>query len=103
MNQDTLIDTGMERISRSFSLPVVYLDMKKVKRGHYAGRFFVITPDASVEPEFVITERYARKLEETIMKDPAYYLWTHNRWKFKKEPPKDDHLRTVKEKETING
>lgn len=90
LNQDTLIDTGMERIARSFGLPIVYLDMKKVKRGHYVGRFFVITPDASVEPEFAVTERYAHKLEETVMKEPAYYLWTHDRWKYKKEPPKDN-------------
>ena len=24
-------------------------------------------------------------LEETIRKEPAYYLWTHNRWKRTKE------------------
>lgn len=85
LNQDTLIETGMERIARSFGLPIVYLDMKKVKRGHYEGRFFVITPDASIEAPYDVTERYARKLEETVKKDPAYYLWTHNRWKYKKE------------------
>lgn len=87
LNQDTLIETGMERIARSFGLPIVYLDMKKVKRGHYAGRYFVISPDASGEPQYAITERYARKLEETVKRDPAYYLWTHNRWKFSKQNP----------------
>jgi len=62
----------------------VYLDITKVKRGHYVGRFFVITPDASLEPDFVIMERYIRKLEETVLREPAYYLWSHNRWKFKR-------------------
>ena len=90
LNQDTLMETGMERIAHSFGLPVVYLDMKKVKRGHYVGRFFVITPDASQEPQFMVTERYTRRLEETVKEDPAYYLWTHNRWKFKKEPKEDE-------------
>jgi KDO2-lipid IV(A) lauroyltransferase len=85
LNQDTLIETGMERIARSMALPVVYLDIKKVKRGRYVGRFFVLTPDASVEPKYVVTERYARKLESTILNDPAYYLWTHDRWKFQRE------------------
>ena len=85
LNQDTLIETGMERIARSFGIPVVYLDMKKVKRGHYKGRFCVLTPDASEEPLFAVTEKYARKLEETVTREPAYYLWSHNRWKFKKE------------------
>lgn len=86
LNQETLIESGMERIARSFKLPVVYLDMKKVKRGHYVGRFFVITADASQEPPFAVTERYARKLEETVTRDPAYYLWSHNRWRFAREP-----------------
>ncbi len=85
LNQDTLIDTGMEKIARSLALPVVYIDLKKVKRGHYSGRFFVITPDASIEPQYAVTERYTRKMENTILNDPAYYLWTHDRWKFMKE------------------
>ncbi len=85
LNQDTLIETGLERIARSMALPVVYLDMKKVKRGRYVGRFFVITPDASIEPKYAVTERYARKLESTILNEPAYYLWTHDRWKYPRE------------------
>jgi KDO2-lipid IV(A) lauroyltransferase len=75
----------MERIAKSLALPVVYLDIKKVKRGRYVSRFFVITPDASVEPKYAVTERYARKLESTILNEPAYYLWSHDRWKYPKE------------------
>ena len=32
-------------------------------------------------PEHEITKRFFAMLEETIRKEPAYYLWTHNRWK----------------------
>jgi|AGTN01.1.fsa_nt_gi Lauroyl/myristoyl acyltransferase len=85
LHQDTLVQTGMEKIARHLGLSVVYLDITKVKRGYYVGRFSVITPDASKEPEFAVMERYMRKLEETILKEPAYYLWSHNRWKFKKK------------------
>lgn len=84
LNQDTLVQTGMEKIARHLGCAVVYLDIKKVKRGHYMGKFFVISPDASQESDFVIMERYMRKLEETILRAPAYYLWSHNRWKFQK-------------------
>ncbi|MCE5205903.1 MAG: lysophospholipid acyltransferase family protein [Porphyromonadaceae bacterium] len=88
LNQDTLVQTGMEKIARRVGCAVVYLDIIKVKRGHYVGKFFVISPDASQEPDFVIMERYMRKLEETILRDPGCYLWSHNRWKFKrKESP----------------
>ncbi len=84
MNQDTPIQIGMERIARKLSCSIVYLDVKKVKRGFYVGKFHVITTDASEEPELMVMKRYMRKLEETIMREPAYYLWSHNRWKFKK-------------------
>lgn len=90
MNQDTVVQTGMERIAKLLGLSIVYLDITKVKRGHYVGKFFVITPDASNEPEFEIMERYINKLEDTIKKDPAYYLWSHNRWKFKKESVEEE-------------
>lgn len=86
LNQETLVQTGMERIAKQLAFSVVYLDMEKVKRGHYVGKFFVITPDASQEPEFTVMERYMRKLEETVLHEPAYYLWSHNRWKFTREP-----------------
>jgi len=88
LNQDTLVQTGMEKIARHLGMSVVYLDITKVKRGHYVGKICVISNDASQETEFAIMERYMRKLEENILKEPAYYLWSHNRWKFQKKTGK---------------
>lgn len=85
LNQDTLVQTGMEKIARHVGCAVVYLDIKKIKRGYYVGKFSVISPDASQESDFVIMERYMRKLEETILRDPGCYLWSHNRWKFRRK------------------
>ena len=31
--------------------------------------------------EFEITDIYFQMLEASIRRDPACYLWTHNRWK----------------------
>lgn len=84
MNQQTPVQTGMEKIARKLGNSVVYLDICKVKRGHYTGKLFVLSPDATDETENSINERYMRKLEETTMREPAFYLWSHNRWKFKK-------------------
>lgn len=80
MNQDTLAQTGMERIASQMSFAVAYLDIVKVKRGHFRCSVSTITTDASKEEEYVITDRYTRKLEQTINNNPAYYLWTHNKW-----------------------
>lgn len=85
LNQETLVQTGMERIARQLGFAVVYLDIKKVKRGHYIGNFSVITVDGSTEEPFTITEKYTRKLEETVLYEPAYYLWSHNKWGWKKK------------------
>lgn len=85
LNQDTPVQLGMERIASWGGYAIVYLDLKKVKRGYYIGKFFVITADASTEPKFSIMQKYMRKLEETILSEPAYYLWSHNRWKYKKQ------------------
>jgi KDO2-lipid IV(A) lauroyltransferase len=85
LQQDTHVQVGMERIARLLRVSVVYLDIEKVKRGHYVGRFSVITPDASKEAEFAVMEQYMRRLEETVLKEPAYYLWSHNKWKFGRE------------------
>lgn len=84
MNQQTPVQTGMERIARRMGNSVIYLDIQKVKRGYYVGKFFLITPDASEEIENSVIEKYIRKLEESVMREPAYYLWSHDRWKFKK-------------------
>ena len=84
LHQDTQVQTGMERIAQQFGFAVVYLDIKKVKRGHYVGDFSVITADGSVEEPRAIMEKYTRKLEETILHAPAYYLWSHNKWSRKR-------------------
>ena len=36
-------------------------------------------------PEHEITRRFFQMLEETIRRNPPYYLWTHNRWKRTRE------------------
>ncbi|MEA4919227.1 lysophospholipid acyltransferase family protein [Proteiniphilum sp.] len=84
LNQQTPVQVGMEKIARRLGNSVVYLDIEKVKRGYYVGKLFLISADASEEAEFSIIEKYMRKLEETTLREPAYYLWSHNRWKFKK-------------------
>ncbi len=82
LNQQTHVFLGMEHMARRFGFSVVYLDIKKVKRGHYIGNFSVITADGSMEEENTISEKYIRKLEETVLHDPACYLWSHDKWKY---------------------
>lgn len=84
LNQETAVFTGVERIAKQTGFSVVYLDITKTGRGKYICDCKLITDNAKEEPEFAITERYIREFEKTVLLNPAYWLWTHNRWKYKK-------------------
>lgn len=83
LNQDTPVYTGVERIAKKTDFGVGYLDIQKIGRGKYSCEVKLITADAKNEPEFAITEKYIREMEKTILRQPAYWLWTHKRWKYK--------------------
>ena len=85
LNQDSGFFTGAERIARKMDLPVVFLDMQKVKRGYYEVDMKLMAESSKEMPEFWLTEQYARMMEQCIMRNPAYWLWTHKRWKHKRE------------------
>lgn len=85
LNQETAVFTGVERIAKQTGFGVVYLDIEKVKRGYYKATVRLISDKPKEEPEFVITERYIRAMEATINRAPAYWLWTHKRWKLSRK------------------
>lgn len=85
LNQDSSILNGPERIARKLNLPVIFLDTRKVKRGYYTVEMKLITDKPKETPENWITEQYARLMEQCILRNPAYWLWTHKRWKHKRE------------------
>jgi len=89
LNQDTAPIVGAEKLAKQTGYPVVYLDIQKPKRGHYTGEFVVITENPNELPEFEITKKYMHLMEKTILRDPAYWLWTHKRWKHKRKHADD--------------
>ena len=82
--------TGIENLSRSLDIPVVYLHVEKIKRGYYKASFKTLTYEPAKEPEFFIIKRYYEELESQIKKAPQYYLWTHKRWKHRNAPLPQD-------------
>ena len=81
LNHDTPVFTGTERIARKLNHAVFYLDVRRLRRGYYEATFKLITRDPQQYQEFELTDMYWRMLEETIREAPAYWLWSHNRWK----------------------
>lgn len=78
---DTLVITGTERLAKQFDAVCVYLDIRRPRRGYYDITIVPMAEQTHDIPDWQITEQYFRLLEGTIRRAPAYWLWTHNRWK----------------------
>jgi KDO2-lipid IV(A) lauroyltransferase len=85
LNQDTNVLTGTERFAVKYNQPVLFGTINKLKRGYYQFRFQLITENPSTTSEGEITTIINKKLEEEILKAPQYWLWTHRKWKHKKQ------------------
>lgn len=90
LNQKTLMFTGAEDLATRLNLPVVYLDMERLKRGRYEMTFTVITEAAGNESPRYVTREYARLLERDIDSNKYNWLWSHKRWKRDLTPAEED-------------
>jgi KDO2-lipid IV(A) lauroyltransferase len=82
---ETPIHIGAETLAKQYDMNVVYLKVCKVKRGYYEATLEVLSEDVHSVPDYEISELFIRKVEQQIYEAPEYYLWTHKRWKHKKE------------------
>ncbi|MCH2082717.1 MAG: hypothetical protein MK226_10020 [Saprospiraceae bacterium] len=85
LNQDTPVFFGPEKYTKEKDLIPVFAWIKKVKRGHYETTLEVISNDPKHTEHGFITESHTRMLEEEIRSAPEFWLWTHRRWKRKRE------------------
>jgi KDO2-lipid IV(A) lauroyltransferase len=84
MNQPTPVFYGTEKIAKKFNYPVVFISMKKLKRGHYEIDGEVLADQPGNFPEGELSEMHTRTLEKHIREQPYAWLWSHRRWKHKK-------------------
>lgn len=85
LHQDTSFLDGSEVLARKFDYATVYCYIRSPRRGYY--EVTIIPLRAEDKPEiqdFPITEQFARLLEANIHEQPELWLWSHNRWKWKK-------------------
>lgn len=84
LNQETPFFSGPEKIAAKGNLPMFFQHTKKVGRGRYVIEYSLLFENPKdIEPKDILLA-YIRKCEEIIRAEPAYYLWSHRRWKHKK-------------------
>lgn len=90
LNQDTPVFNGTEKIARKLGYPVFYVGISREKRGYYRMRIEELVPDPAKTAPGEITVRHTARLEQDIRRQPAFWLWTHRRWKHRR--PGGDHV-----------
>ncbi len=85
LHQETAFLYGAEHFARKYDLPVFYYTVQKTRRFHYEVRLEPLCLEPLSVPQYSIVEQYARTLERQIVARPEYWLWSHRRWKLKKE------------------
>jgi KDO2-lipid IV(A) lauroyltransferase len=84
MNQDTPVFWGTEKIAQKLNYPIVYITIKKIKRGYYEVDSELLINEPKNTSLGEISELHTRKLESDIITQPSIWLWSHRRWKHKK-------------------
>lgn len=84
LNQESCMIYGGEYFAKKYNLPVLYYHVLPSKLGYYRVELELIT-DNPIETKYgEITEKYTHLLEKTISQKPEFWLWSHRRWKNRK-------------------
>jgi KDO2-lipid IV(A) lauroyltransferase len=84
LGQDTAFYIGAEQIARATRLPVMYVAVRRIRRGYYEVELKPLWDGREVTAPNTVTERYARACEIDVLKSPADWLWSYRRWRLKK-------------------
>lgn len=85
MGIEVPVHTGAEILAKKYNMNMIFLKVKIVKRGFYEASFEVLSENAKEVPNYEITDKFLTLVEQQIYEAPEYYLWTHKRWKHKRE------------------
>ncbi len=81
LNQETAVAFGTEKYAKDSGQPVLYATIRKEKRGRYVISFTPVCDEPKSTAYGFVTESITGLLEKDIQKEPAYWLWSHRRWK----------------------
>lgn len=80
---DTAYVNGGEVIGCKISAEFLYAEMLPLRRGYYKLSFSRLEPlDDNKENPY--SRAFLQRLEASVISNPPYWLWSHNRWKRKR-------------------
>jgi Kdo2-lipid IVA lauroyltransferase/acyltransferase len=85
LNQDTPVYLGVEKIASRYNMAVLYFNIHNVRRGYYNFTAELLFENSAGLPDHLITEAHVKRLEEIIRERPEQWIWSHRRWKHKRE------------------
>lgn len=94
LNQETVFFYGANQLAVLTQYPVIYHEIRRVKRGYYEVSLLEIARPPYEKSSSSIVENYVRAIEISIRENPANWLWSHNRWKKR-------HLEQTSRKTTV--
>lgn len=90
LHHETGFLDGGEMIGKKFGYPVFYAHITSPERGQYRCVFKTIAAKPQDTGEGDITRAYARMLEQNIIEQPELWLWSHNRFRWKRSVTETD-------------
>ena len=80
MGRKTYFFKGPPKLARKLGFPLFYAGIRKEARGKYV-LFVEPMENPAGHTEEEILADFARRLEREILLQPAFWLWSHRRWK----------------------
>ena len=81
MGMEVPVYTGAEMLAKKLDMNMIFIRVKKVKRGFYAATIIPLVDNPRDYPDYEITSMFLREVEKQILEAPEFYFWTHKRWK----------------------
>lgn len=83
LNRQATFYRGADQMARAVDAAVVFIQCRRLARGHYEAIFHALSLPPHDGDEHAITERYIALAEQCIREQPETYLWSSRRWRRK--------------------
>jgi Kdo2-lipid IVA lauroyltransferase/acyltransferase len=100
LHQETAVLFGAEQLAHTYDQAVVFYLPKRIKRGCYEIELQLLTDQPRTTQWGEITEMHVGLLEQRILAEPQYWLWSHKRWK--RTVPEDTESLKTEQREKFN-